>query len=206
MANAAFTAACGSCRYIILAVSYMNAPLYALVAYVRNPVGEFAEKLRHDLNPEQPDLCAHLTILPPRILKGSESDALQVIAEVCRPVAPFEIVMGDVETFAPITPTVFIRVAHAAYRLRELHDRLNTGPLQYDEPWPYMPHLTILKHRDVEAAFDAAEISRQRWAQYQDSRRILVDEVTFVRESHEIGSWIDLTPIRLGGSVVAKVR
>ena len=33
--------------------------------------------------------------------------------------------MGDVETFLPLTPTVFIRVARGAYRMRELHDRMN---------------------------------------------------------------------------------
>lgn len=176
----------------------MNGPLYALVAYVHNPVGDFVEKIRRDLHPEQPDLPAHLTILPPRCLSGLESDALKLIADICRDVAPFEVVMGDVETFAPLTPTVFIRVAHAAYRMRELHDKLNTGPLQYDEPWPYMPHLTIVKHRDAEAALHAAEVSRQRWARYQGSRRILLDELTFVREGQEVGSWIDLTPIPLG--------
>jgi 2'-5' RNA ligase len=184
----------------------MNAPLYALVAYVRNPIGEFVENLRRDMEPGHPDLPAHLTLLPPRRLQGPESKALQLIAEVCRPVAPFEVVMGDVETFAPITPTVFIRVAHAAYRMRELHDKLNLGPLQCDESWPYMPHLTIVKHRDADAALLAAEVSRQRWAQYEGTRRILVDELTFVREGQEVGSWVDLTPIPLGGKLVARTR
>jgi 2'-5' RNA ligase len=179
----------------------MSAPYYALVAYVKNPVGEFVEKLRHGLHPEQPDLPAHVTVLPPRRLQGTEAEARQIIDTICRQVEPFEIVLGDVETFIPITPTVFIRVARAAYRLRELHDKLNTGALQCDESWPYMPHLTIVKHNEVELAYRSAEISRQSWAQYLGTRRILLDELTFVREGDSAMSWIDLAPIPLGSRI-----
>jgi 2'-5' RNA ligase len=179
----------------------MPGPHYALVAYVRNPVGQFVEQLRRDLHPEQPDLPAHLTILPPRQLSGTEEEARCIIEQVCRDIPPFEVAMGDVETFAPITPTVFIRVAHAAYRMRELHDHLNTGALLYDEPWPYMPHLTIVKHKALDLAEQAADISRRRWAEYQGTRRILVEELTFVREGAAEMSWIDLAPIPLGSSL-----
>jgi hypothetical protein len=43
----------------------MQNPRYALVAYVRSPVGEFIENLRRELHPDLPHLSAHLTILPP---------------------------------------------------------------------------------------------------------------------------------------------
>src|ERR1700675_3973837 len=118
---------------------------YALVAYVRNPVGEFVEQLRRELHPELPHLAAHLTILPPRVLHGSELSARETLEEVCSQVEPFTVTLGEVETFCPLTPTVFFRVAHAAYRMRELHDRLNTQALAAQEEWPYMPHLTIVK-------------------------------------------------------------
>src|SRR5438128_8784657 len=52
--------------------SMMQKPRYALVAYVRNPVGEFVEHLRRDLHPDLPHLAAHLTVLPPRLLHNSE--------------------------------------------------------------------------------------------------------------------------------------
>jgi 2'-5' RNA ligase len=183
----------------------MKPPQYALVAYVRNSVGEFAENLRKELHPEHPDLAAHITILPPRCISGAQSQALDQIAEVCRNVQPFEIELGDIESFMPITPTIFIRVAHAAYRLRELHDHLNTGPLFFEEPWPYMPHLTIIKLSEMEAANRALETSRNCWANYQGSRRILLEELTFVREGSDIYTWHDLAPIPLG-SRMAPVR
>ncbi len=176
--------------------------LYALVAYVRRtPVGEFVENLRRDLHPEHPELPAHLTFLPPRLLTGSEADAYHQIEHVCREITPFEVAMGDVETFIPITPTVFIRVAHAAYRMRELHDKLNARALEYPEPWPYMPHLTIVRLTDLDVARRAAELARERWAQFQGNRRIVVEELTFVRQGETQYSWVDLAPIPLGKSL-----
>src|SRR6202795_1413848 len=111
----------------------MQNPRYALVAYVRNAVGEFVENLRQELHPDLPHLPAHLTILPPRRLQGDELSALETLEDVCSRAEPFEVTLGEVETFVPVTPTVFIRVADAAYRMRELHDRLNTQALAAPE-------------------------------------------------------------------------
>jgi 2'-5' RNA ligase len=176
---------------------------YALVAYVQNSVGRFVEDLRRALYPEHAHLPAHITVLPPRPLHGSEGEAIELLSELCREVDPFEVVMGEVESFVPVTPTVFIRVAHAAYKLRELHDRLNTSLLHCNEQWPYMPHLTIVKMPDAQQAQVALEEGRARWNRFQDSRRILVEQLTFVREGED-SQWVDLGPIPLGRKFASK--
>ena len=183
----------------------MQAARYAVVAYVRNPVGEFVENLRLELLRGMPFLPAHLTILPPRTLHGTEAQALDMVEEVCREASPFEVTMGDVETFIPTTPTVFIRVAHAAYRMRELHDRLNRGVLKADEQWPYMPHLTIAKLTDTDEAERIYEVAHKRWNEFQGSRRIYLGQLTFVREKNE-NCWLDLAPVPLGGTLVSDSR
>jgi|SRR5579871_1047738 len=176
---------------------------YALVAYVKAPVGEFVERLRAELHPALSHLPAHVTVLPPRLLQGSEADARETVERICRHASPFEVVLGDVETFVPATPTVFIRVAHAAYRLRELHDQLNINALQAEEPWPYMPHLTIVKVGTEREASNALQVAQERWEQYQGSRRLLIEELTFVREAPG-DTWEDLAPVPLGGSLAVK--
>ncbi|HXY02039.1 MAG TPA: 2'-5' RNA ligase family protein [Terriglobales bacterium] len=181
----------------------MERPRYALVAYVKNAVGEFVQNLRQELHPDLPHLPAHLTILPPRHLHGSELSALETLEDICSRVEPFEVVLGEAETFVPVTPTVFIRVAHAAYRMRELHDRLNSQALKADEEWPYMPHLTIIKVANEEQAQKAYITARDRWAEYQGSRRIVIRELTFVRE-HESNCWTDLAGFPLGRSLVSR--
>src|SRR5215475_13595016 len=176
----------------------MNQPQrYALVAYVRNQVGEFVEKLRRELHPELPHLAAHVTLLPPRFLRGPESVALEMLKQYCDDVEPFEVSLGEVETFIPVTPTVFIRVAHAAYRMRELHDLLNVNGLACNEEWPYMPHLTIVKMGAEDQAQHAYRVARSRWAEFEDSRCIEIRDLTFVREVAQ-NHWVDLADIPLG--------
>ena len=177
-------------------------PRYALVAYVKNPVGEFVERLRRQLHPELPHLAAHLTVLPPRLLQGTESSAVETLADVCSQVAPFTVTLGDVETFFPRTPTVFIRVGDGSYRMRELHEQLNTKALAAQEEWPYMPHLTIVKMSAEAQAQQAYRVAHELWAHFECSRDIQVSELTFVRED-ERKSWVDLAGVPLGRQLVS---
>jgi len=183
----------------------MSGSRYALVAYVGKPVGEFVEKLRRELHPELPHLAAHLTILPPRLLQGSESEAVRELEQACHDIEPFEVTLGEVETFIPVTPTVFIRVAHAAVRMRELHDQLNRAAVCCTEQLPYIPHLTIAKMGTEELAWKAFEKARKRWAQYSGSRHIALEELTFVREQVP-NSWVDLAPVPLGRTLVSREK
>lgn len=174
---------------------------YALVAYVQNQIGEFVENLRRELHPSLPHLAAHLTLLPPRLLCGSEAGALDSLEELCKTVEPFEVSLGEVETFIPVTPTVFIRVAHAAYRMREVHDLLNTSALLCQEEWPYMPHLTIVKMDAEDQAQHAYRVARTRWAEFDGGRCIEVRDLTFVREEAAY-HWVDLAGVPLGHHLV----
>jgi 2'-5' RNA ligase len=174
----------------------MPSPRYALVTYIRNPVGEFVERLRQELHPTTAHMAAHLTILPPRELTGTEVAAVEFLEEACSQVVPFSVELGDVETFLPNTPTVFIEVKQAAYRMRELHDQLCGRGLRCTESWPYTPHLTILKTDEDEQARVALAIARERWAQFAGNRRVHVEELMFVREID--GCWEDVAPVPLG--------
>src|SRR6201993_1529654 len=101
----------------------MQKPRYALVGYVKGPAGEFVESLRRELHPDLPHLAAHLSILPPRPLQGSESAAIEVLDRICGQEEPFDVMLGSVETFVPVTPTIFIRIEAAGQRMCELHKK-----------------------------------------------------------------------------------
>ncbi len=178
----------------------MSGLVYAVVAYVRSPVGIFVEELRRELHPAHTHADAHITVLPPRCLAGSEEEALDIMAQVGQAATPFEVGMGDVETFAPLTPTVFIRVVRGAYRMRELHDKLNRDALRFDEPWAYMPHLTIAKLDTVEESAKVLDASRQRWAEYAGPRVVKIHSFTLVKGTGE--RWVDVAKLPLGGVAV----
>jgi 2'-5' RNA ligase len=173
----------------------MPSSRYALVTYVGDAVGEFVTQLRLELHPAIAHMAAHLTILPPRVLNGSEAAALEFLEEACSNVLPFSVELGDVETFLPTTPTVFIQVKRSAYRIREMHDHLCGGGLRCDENWPYIPHLTIMKTETDEQAIAACALARERWAQFPGKRQVQVEELMFVRENG--GCWQDLAPVAL---------
>jgi 2'-5' RNA ligase len=177
----------------------LRPPHYAVVAYVRNQIGHFVEDLRRELHPDHAHLAAHVTVLPPRRLNGSEEEAVRSLQEHSARFAPFDVQLGDVETFCPRTPTVFLRVKRSAHRFRDLHDELNTGPLRCDELWPYMPHLTIVKMLELCETDQAVVKARERWAHYSGTKSAHVEELTFVREG-ENNQWIDLATIRLNQS------
>jgi len=174
----------------------MTSLFYAAVAYVRSPVGIFVEQLRRELHPAHTHADAHLTILPPRELHGTEQQAIDLLTEACHATAPFDVTMGDVESFVPLTPTVFIRVARGAYRMRELHDRMNRDVLHCNEPWPYMPHLTIVKADDAAEVPKVIEIARQRWKEYSQTHKVRIAKLTFVKGNGE--RWLDLAAVHLG--------
>lgn len=174
----------------------MPSSRYALVTYVRNSVGEFVEQLRRELHPTTAHMAAHLTILPPRQLAGSEAAALEFLEDACSHVIPFDVELGEVETFLPRTPTVFIEVKQAAYRMRELHDQLCRRSLNCEENWPYTPHLTIVKTDLDEEARTALRIARDRWAHFPGNRQIHVEQLMFVCEKD--GNWHDVAPVPLG--------
>jgi 2'-5' RNA ligase len=169
---------------------------YAVVAYVRNPVGNFVEELRRELHPQHGHLPAHVTVLPPRQLHGTEQDAIHSLKEHSARFKSFEVRMGNVESFSPTTPTVFLRVEHSAHRFRDLHEELNTGPLQCNEIWPYMPHLTIVKMPELHQAEHALATSRERWSSYSGTKTLQIEELTFVREGDN-DRWVDLATVRL---------
>ncbi len=181
----------------------MRKPRYALVAYVRSPAGEFVENLRRELHPDFPQLAAHLTILPPRPLSGTESSALKILERICGEEPPFEVSLGAVESFTPVTATVYIRIDADAQRMCELHRKLNIDDLRFQEEWPYIPHLTIAKMNAESHAQAALQVARLRWQDYAGSRRILLERLTFVREESP-NCWADLALVQLGRSLISR--
>jgi 2'-5' RNA ligase len=183
----------------------MPAPQYALVTYLKNELGRFVEELRRELHPELGHLPVHMSILPPRPLRGSEAQALATLGRLCESVAPFAVTVDGMESFLPVTPTVYLRVETPSL-MNALHDRLNTEALACTEQWPYVSHLTIVKLADESRVPGVLELARERWRAYRGSRQAWVEELTFVREAPTASHWMDLAPVPLGRALASRPR
>src|SRR5262249_4535376 len=82
---------------------------------------------------------------------------------------------------------------------------LNKGPLAFDEPFPYHPHITLAQGLPPGRAQSLYELARKRWAEAPYSRRLRAERACFV-QSTVTCTWVDLVEIRLAGVPVGETR
>src|ERR1041385_5963088 len=114
---------------------------FALVTYIPDPLRKFLDDLRRELVPGCVP-AAHVTILPPRPLSGTPADAIETIQGRLSDFSPFEIETGEVLVF-PISDVVYLSIKEGSKELLPMYKSLNVGPLEYQEPFPYHPHITL---------------------------------------------------------------
>lgn len=168
---------------------------YALVAYIPGDLARFLDDLRRELVPDYLPR-AHVTILPPRPIDAGFDEAWEHIYGHLRDHPAFEVRTGGVEVFQS-TGVVYTALASGKSELVHMHDALNHGPLQFNEPYRYHPHITLaqgLEQDEVQPVFEEAQA---RWTGYRGPRSFDVDTVTFVQNTID-NRWVDLAEVRLG--------
>ena len=162
---------------------------FSLVAYIPDPLGAFLDNLRKEMVPS----CvprAHVTILPPRPLGTNVEEAARLAQELSRDFPPFEIEAAAVEIF-PVTDVVYIEIGLGVRQLQRMHQAMNTGLLEYNEPFSYHPHITLAQEIQPEEAVGLTEVARRRWAAFPHPRRFPVHTLTFVQNT-VFKTWVDL--------------
>jgi 2'-5' RNA ligase len=66
------------------------------------------------------------------------------------------VTLSGTGTFRPVSPVVYIRVEEGFDACVDLHEKLQTGPLQRELPFSYHPHVTIA-HDVAPESLDEAE-------------------------------------------------
>jgi 2'-5' RNA ligase len=167
---------------------------FALVSYIPDPLGNFLDQLRLELVPGcSPN--AHVTVLPPRSILGSEVRAATELIANATEFSDFEVELGEVEIF-PVSKVVFIGIKRGEQELRELYRSLNRGSVQFREPYPYHPHVTLAQKFPVEDLNRIYELASRRWREYRHSRAFPVDTLDFVKNLYG-NHWRDLASIHL---------
>jgi 2'-5' RNA ligase len=161
---------------------------FALVSYVPEPLRSAIGKLAHDLSgASRPE--AHITILPPRPLRGSLEEISDVVRSVLERVPAFDVRLAEVCRFDG-TNVLYLNLSEGNETIHRLHDALNRGELAYDEPFEFRPHLTLsdpLPETDIDAVQRQAELM---WKSFGVSR-LHVGEIVFLYMAPEDanGQW-----------------
>ncbi len=168
---------------------------FALVSYVPDPLATFLDQLRQELVPTC-FLRAHISILPPRLLKVSPDEAWRQIRELAALFRPFDVHLTDVQVF-PGTDVIYLAPGAESERISEMHAVLNTNGLESAEAFEFVPHITLAQELAPGEVAEVMDMARQRWAEYPNERGFHLDTVTFVQNT-EGNNWIDLGECRLG--------
>jgi 2'-5' RNA ligase len=173
--------------------------VYALVIYVPGPLGKFLDDLRRKLVPG----CnphAHVSLLPPRPLAVDWAVASDQVRAVMDGWTPFEIELTGIEIF-PVTDVIYIRIGDGAAELGRMHAAMNADSLNFRDPFPYHPHITLAQELPPQTVAPTNELAHRLWREYPGPRRFAAEHAAFVQNS--LGNcWIDLAEYSLGGSAV----
>jgi 2'-5' RNA ligase len=181
--------------------------LFALVAYIPQPLAGFLDALRHELAPGC-RLRAHITLLPPRELACDPQIASLGIEKALRKTRSFRVSVGEVRVF-PGSEVIHAAVDDGVEQLRELHAQLNQGGCKAPELWRYQPHVTLVQDLEPAAVPAAFNLAVRRWREYSGPRSFALDHLTFVRRSlgHDDcaveNRWVDLATWELPSPVLA---
>jgi 2'-5' RNA ligase len=168
--------------------------LFALVTYIPDPLGHFLDDLRKELVPGFAP-HAHVTILPPRPLSGTPQAAIEAVRARIHDFAPFEIEAAHVEVFSK-TDVVYLSLGQGGQEMLQMHEAMNVGPLSYDEPHPYHPHITLAQDLTHQQQIELTALARRRWSEYPYQRMFPVESMAFVQSSAK-KLWFDLARFEL---------
>jgi 2'-5' RNA ligase len=181
--------------------------LFALVAYLPEPLAGFLNHLRDELAPGC-RLRAHVTVLPPRELGCGPEAASREIQKVSGQVRSFLAAVGEIKVF-PVSEVIHLPIETGLEQIRELHERFNQGCCTAPELWRYQPHVTLAQDLEPAAVPAALNLARRRWHEYSGPKSFAVDHLTFVRRIPGKGDcaardrWVDLNTWELPTVVLA---
>ena len=146
---------------------------------VPEPLATELDGLRRALGAAERALVQpHLTLVSPTNVRDDEVQGVLdgVRRAANRTYGPLTLELGPVGTFAPVTPTVHLRVSGDIEPLTTLRALVRQGPLDRPEPFEWVQHVTLAQEvadEVIEAAlvamgafsapvaFDAVDVLRQ---------------------------------------------
>ncbi len=97
-------------------------------------------------------IVPHLTLVPPVNVREDELPAaLSVLRTAAAVSAPFDVALGPVTSFAPVTPTVMLGVSGAGVgQVASLRNAIFKPPFERELTYPFVPHVTLADDADDE--------------------------------------------------------
>jgi 2'-5' RNA ligase len=134
---------------------------------------------------------AHVTLAGPCNTALTVANITKIAARVAYNAVPFELTIIGVDTFLPVSSTIFLHVGPKE-RLVALHDEL-AAQLRWEEAFPYHPHVTITEYLSPE---ETSEVARELRTSNIHETDVL-DTITLLEKGSD-GKWALLREFQLG--------
>ncbi|MFH8347948.1 2'-5' RNA ligase family protein [Streptomyces sp. NPDC018045] len=129
---------------------------------VPEPYGSFLQEQRASFgDPHAHGIPTHITLLPPTEVRAEDLPAIEEhLAEVAAGFGPFRLRLDGTDSFRPLSPVVFVKLAEGEAECTVLQERVRaaSGPCARELQFPYHPHVTVA-HGISEAAMDRAFVA-----------------------------------------------
>ncbi|MFG2290077.1 2'-5' RNA ligase family protein [Streptomyces sp. NPDC048595] len=127
---------------------------------VPEPYGSFLQRKRESFgDPAAHGIPTHITLLPPTEVHAEALPGIERhLAAVAAGFRPFPLRLEGTDTFRPLSPVVFVKVAEgeAGCTALQAQVRAASGPCARELQFPYHPHVTVA-HGIAEDAMDRAQ-------------------------------------------------
>ncbi|EIT84640.1 hypothetical protein A374_14970 [Fictibacillus macauensis ZFHKF-1] len=162
-----------------------------------------SQDLKESINSYRKRYDPHYSMIAPHItLKDSfeASDAelehmIAYIEDVASATMPITIQITRVSSFHPVNNAIYLRVGENE-ALTTLHEQLYDGPLTHEQPYNFVPHLTLAqKLSDVEHA-DVLERLKMVTVEHEE----IVHEIHLLKFDHDKERWNVYKTFSLGGN------
>jgi 2'-5' RNA ligase len=163
---------------------------FALVSYIPEPLGSFLSDLRTELVPHC-RLQSHVTLLTPRPLANPTWALIDELRRETARLDSFEVELCQLEIF-PVTNVIYLSIGKGRDEIVRMHDALARDMFDYNEPFPFHPHITLAQEIPEDAINDVFTRACARWEAWDRPRSFPVDELVFVRNVNMRG-WEDLS-------------
>jgi len=125
---------------------------------VPEPYGRLLQERRAGFgDPAAYAIPTHITLLPPTEVAIAELPQFGLhLSRTAARSRSFVMRLDGTDTFRPLSPVVYVRVADGAAACAELQEAVRSGPVARELQFPYHPHVTVA-HGIAEEAMDRAQ-------------------------------------------------
>lgn len=155
---------------------------YGIVIFPSNEVRDFANGYRKRYDPNYAMIQPHLTV---KSAFEADHNSIQKIMgyleTVTSDVSPFEVVLNRFSNFHPTNNVIYLELADQK-PVVDLHEKIHSGVLSFEEPYSFIPHITVGQKLTDDELQDVYSTLRMKRFDY----RFQVDRVNLLQQGEDM--------------------